>query len=186
MISNQQPISVINEDAVNGLDDDVSETITIIVTTSGSTESEYRFDVSKEIAIQSGLISGLLESDPDMSSVVISNIPKEEVVLIFDYLTHHITNPYSDIPTQLPRKADLSKILCEYDYSILRDPNDYDFSLNMMAYANYLQIQPLILLFAANMAIFMRSKTIDEHQKFFGLGPYASKNDEGQATDPTE
>lgn len=118
----------------------------------------------------SGMLKGLLQTNPNAPEIEIKQIDKETLQKIVEYLEHYRDKEPVEIQRPLPTN-DLKDVTNEWDAKFV----DYDKSenveklLKLMLAANFMDIHSLRLLTCAKFATFIRTKNNNDLKQLLGI-----------------
>ncbi len=158
-------IPELNSELVNSLDeikgfDEDEQTFTLRA-------DGVEYTISKELALQSELIKTMLDVDKSNNELNIPSMKSWVLTKIVEYLKYHENNPPEEIPMPLIYKKKDS-YFGEWDKKYIMDmTNDEVFEL--MSWANYLNIDSILKLTSAKIALELMNSTNEEIRKKFNI-----------------
>jgi len=142
--------------------DDVDENAVIKLKSKEGTLLE----ISKKAALQSKFIKNATETDKDCTEVHLQHVETPILEKVIEYLKYHYNNPAKPIPKPLTSN-NLRDFVDEWDAKF--SETDQDTMFKVLLAANYMDIQPLLLLQCAKVASLMRGKTPEDIRKTFNI-----------------
>lgn len=123
-------------------------------------------EIPKKAALQSRFIKNAIETDKDATEVHLQHVETHVLQKVIDYLKNHLNNPAKPIPKPLTSN-NLRDFVDDWDAKFT--DTDQDTMFKVLLAANYMDIQPLLLLQCAKVASLMRGKTPEEIRKTFNI-----------------
>jgi len=192
-------IETIDEEPVQGLDDvpePVSQMITLVceytidsAKTSAdgaatSTLERTKFQVPRDVAVQSVLVRTMVEStlDGPLDDIPILNVQPRHLEKVIAYMTHHYNNPAPKIVKPIKSKymgdtketdangvETIVKGACKDPWDAKFTDVDQDEIYFLMMAADYMDIRPMLELLSCKIATLMYGKTVEEIRETFGI-----------------
>lgn len=150
-------------DDAKGLDDDVaagSGPVTLV------SKEGTRYPISRRAAEFSQLIRTAIENDTSAAEIQLAYIEGETVAKVVEWCEHHVKEAPRPIEKPLPT-SDMKELLSDFDYAF--SSTDQDTMFKLLLAANYLDINPLLMLMCARCASLIKGKTPEEIRQTFNI-----------------
>ena len=106
------------------------------------------------------------DSDDDDNEIPLDQVGKQEIYRICEFLTMHERNNLGLIPVPLP-SCDLPDIISPPEFGKWISAFNSNDTCDLILAAQYIDIQPLLLLSCARLSTFIKGKTPEEIRKEF-------------------
>jgi len=161
-----------NDDDVAGLDEIDEDAIVRLRSKDGEV-----FDLPKKSAMMSKLIKTAVENDKSKETDIIDLVHLESDIVrkIIEYMNYHSKVPPRSIEKPLA-SPNLKDLVDEWDAKFA--DVDQDMMFRILLAANYMHIQPLLLLMCAKVASLIKGRTPEEIRKTFGIKDDATPEEE--------
>jgi len=145
---------------VRGLDDDSSDTLTLV------SQEEEKFNVPKKVALISELVKTMSEGDKEEKEIPLPNVKSAVLNKVITYLTYHAESPAKEIEKPL-KSANMAEVVSQWDADFV--DVDQEMLFELILAANYMDIKPLLDLTCAKVASMIKGKTPEQIRKTFNI-----------------
>lgn len=126
-------------------------------------------DVTRDQAKLSSLLSGCLEEVEDDSPVPLPNVDATTLRMVVDFLKLAEESGVPIIPRPLPLNTESIAAVVPAPFAALIDALSAEQLKTLLTAADYMQVDGLLMLAAAKMAIFIKTMRDSEIVTFFGI-----------------
>ncbi len=150
-------------------------------------QEEERFEVPRDVALMSQLVTTMLECMEDGENSIdipLSNIRSSILVKIIEFLTYHVNLPMEDVEKPIKSINMIENVKDPWDASFVDLTQDVLFEL--IAGANYIDNKALLDLTCAKAATMIKDKDVSEVRKFFNMPEPEPSDDEEETVMATE
>lgn len=149
------------DDEVTGLDDDVTDSLTLV----SCDETEQKsFPIDRTSAMMCNLVKSILEGDQEVKRIEIKKVTADILELVVRYLEHHKGKVPAEIAKPI-RSVKMEKIVeDDWDATYINGmPKKTIFQVILAA--NYMDIKSLLHLGCAKIATLIKGKSPEEIKK---------------------